>query len=63
MLVSLFLSWFKNDWSFYYLLVNIRGSGSFLDHYKAVVGSIGGVTIAGLGLAFRVKGFRNSVWS
>ena len=61
MLVSLFLSRFKNDQSSYYLLVNTRGFNSFSDYYKAVVSSIGGVTIASLGLAFRVKGFRNSV--
>ena len=34
--------------------MNTRGSSSFLDHFKAVVGSIGGVTITGSGLAFRV---------
>ena len=43
--------------------MNTRGSSSFSDRYKAVVGFIGGVTIAGSGLAFRVKGFRNGVWS
>ena len=59
--ISLFLSWLKNDWNSYYLLVNTGGSGSFLDYYKAVVGSIGGVTIAGLGLVFRVKGSGNSI--
>ena len=63
MLISLFLSWLKNDQSSYYLLVNTRGSSSFSDCYKAVVNSIGGVTIAGSGLAFRVKGFRNGVES
>ena len=41
--------------------MNTRGSSSFSDHYKAVVGSIGGVTIASLGLTFRVKGFKNGV--
>ena len=61
MLVSLFLSWFKNNRSSHYLLVNTGGSGSFSDCYKAVVGFTGGVTIAGSGLAFRVKGFRNSI--
>ena len=61
MLISLFLSWLKNNWSSYYLLVNTGGSSSFLDCYKAVVGSIGGVTITGLGLTFHVKGFKNGV--
>ena len=61
MLVSLFLSWLKNDQSFYHLLVNTRGFSSFSDYYKAVVSFIGGVTIASLGLVFRVKGFRNGV--
>ena len=41
--------------------MNTKGSNSFLDHCEAVVSSIGGVTIASLGLAFRVKGFRNSI--
>ena len=41
--------------------MNTGGSGSFSNCCKAVVGSIGGVTIAGLGLVFRVKGFKNSV--
>ena len=59
--VSLFLSWLKNDWSSYYLLINTGGSGSFSDRYKAVVGCIGGVIIAGSGLAFRVKGSGNSI--
>ena len=61
MLVSLFLSQLKNNQSSYYLLVNTRGLGSFLDHYKAVVGSIGGVIIAGLGLIFRVLASSDSV--
>ena len=61
MLVSLFLSWLKNNQSSYYLLINTGGFGSFSDCYKTVVGFIGGVTIASLGLAFRVKGFRNSI--
>ena len=61
MLISLFLSQFKNDQSSYYLLINTEGSGSFSDYYKAVVGSIGGVTIAGSGLIFRVKGSRNGI--
>ena len=59
--VSLFLSQFKNDWSSYYLLVNTGGSSSFSDCCKAVVSFIRGVTIAGLGLAFHVKGFKNSI--
>ena len=41
--------------------MNTRGSSSFLDHYKAVVGSIGGVTIAGLGLVFRVLVSRDGI--
>ena len=61
--VSLFLSWLKNDQSSYHLLVNTGGFSSFSDCYKAVVGSIGGVAIASSGLAFRVKGFRNGIWS
>ena len=43
--------------------MNTRGFSSFLNRYKAVVGFIGGVTITGLGLVFRVKGFKNSIWS
>jgi hypothetical protein len=43
--------------------VNTRGSSSFSDCYKAVVGSTGGVTIAGLGLAFRVLASRDSIRS
>jgi hypothetical protein len=34
--------------------VNTGGSSSFSDRCEAVVGSTGGVTIAGSGLAFRV---------
>ena len=41
--------------------MNTGGFSSFSDCYKAVIGFIGGVTIAGSGLAFRVKGFRNSI--
>ena len=41
--------------------MNTRGFNGFSDYYKAVVGFIGGVTITGSGLAFRVKGFRNGV--
>ena len=41
--------------------MNTGGSSSFSDRYKAVVGFIGGVTIASLGLVFRVKGFGNGV--
>ena len=41
--------------------MNTEGSGSFLDRYKAVISFIGGVTIAGLGFAFRVKGFKNGI--
>ena len=61
MLVSIFLSWFKNDRNSYYLLVNTGGSGSFSDHYKAVIGSIGGVIITGLGLVFRVLTSRDDI--
>ena len=41
--------------------MNTKGLGSFSDHYKAVVDFTGGVTIAGSGLAFCVKGFRNGI--
>ena len=41
--------------------MNTGGFSSFLDCYKAVISFIGGVTIAGLGLAFRVKGSRNGI--
>ena len=41
--------------------MNTGGSGSFSNYYKAVVGFIGGVTITGLGLIFRIKGFKNGV--
>ena len=34
--------------------MNTRGSGSFLDYYNIIVSSIGGMTIANLGLTFRV---------
>ena len=61
MLVSLFLSWLKNDRNSYYLLMNIRGFSSFLDYYKAVVNFIGGVIIAGLGFVFRVSAFRDNI--
>ena len=40
--------------------MNIRGSSNRLDCYSAVVGSISGITIASLGLAFRVLAFSNS---
>jgi len=40
--------------------VNIGGSGNRSDHYSAVVGSTGGITIAGLGLAFRVLASSNN---
>ena len=40
--------------------MNIGGSGNRLDYYGAVVSSTGGITIAGLGLAFRVLAFSNS---
>ena len=41
--------------------MNTGGLGSFSDCCKAVVGSIGGVTIAGLGLVFRVSAFRDDI--
>ena len=50
-----------NDWSSYYLPVNTGRSGSFLDYYNIVVGSIGGITIINLKLTFRVLAFSNSV--
>ena len=40
--------------------MNIRGSSNYLDCYSAVVGSTGGITIASLGLAFRVLASSNS---
>ena len=43
--------------------MNIKGLGDFSDCYKAVVGSIGGVTIASSGLAFRVLAFRDDIQS
>ena len=41
--------------------MNTRGSSSFSDYYEAVVDFIGGVTIASLGLAFRVLAFKNDI--
>ena len=41
--------------------MNIEGFSSFLDCYKAVVNSIGGVIITSLGLAFCVLAFRNDI--
>ena len=43
--------------------MNTRGSGSFLNSYKAVVSSIGGVTIASLGLVFHILAFRDDIQS
>jgi len=40
--------------------VNIRGSSNRLDCYSAVVSSTGGITIASLGLVFRVLASSNS---
>ena len=40
--------------------MNIRGSGNRSDYCGAVVGSTGRITIASLGLAFRVLAFSNS---
>jgi len=42
------------------LLVNTRGSSSFSDCYNIVVGSTSGITIASLGLIFRVLAFSKS---
>ena len=41
--------------------MNTGGSGSFLDYCKVIVGFIGGVTIAGLGLVFRVLVFGDGI--
>ena len=41
--------------------MNTGESGSFSDYYKAVVGSIRGVTITNSELTFRVKGFGNGI--
>ena len=41
--------------------MNTGGFSSFSDHYKAVVGSIGGMTIANLGLAFYILASSNGV--
>jgi len=57
--VSLFLSRLRNNWSSYYLLVNIGGFSNRSDRYSAVVGFTGGMTIAGLGLIFRVLASSN----
>jgi len=43
--------------------VNIKGSGNYLDCYSIVVSSTSGITIAGLGLVFRVLASSNSNWS
>ena len=40
--------------------MNIGGSGNHLDHCGAVVSSTSGITITGLGLAFRVLASSNS---
>ena len=45
------------------MLVNTRGSSSFLNYYNTVVGFTGGITIASLGLAFRILASSNSDWS
>jgi len=58
--VSLFLSRLRNNWSSYYLLVNIRGSSNCLDCCGVVVGFTGGMIIASLGLAFCVLASNNS---
>ena len=41
--------------------MNTRGFSGFLGHYKAVVGSIRGVTITGLGLVFYILAFRDNI--
>ena len=41
--------------------MNTGGSGSFSNCCKAVVGSIGGVIIASLGLVFRVSPSRDDI--
>ena len=43
--------------------MNTRGFSSFLNYYSIVVGSIGGITIASLGLAFYILAFSDSIWS
>ena len=43
--------------------MNTGGLGSFSDCCKAVVGSIGGVTIASSELMFRVLAFRDDIRS
>jgi len=58
--VSLFLSRLRNNWSSHCLLVNIRGSSNCSDYCGAVISSTGGITIAGLGLVFRVLASNNS---
>ena len=41
--------------------MNTGGSGSFLNYYNIVVGSIGGITITSLKLAFYILAFSNSI--
>ena len=41
--------------------MNTKGFNSFLDRCEAVVGSIGGVTITGLRLAFHVLAFKDDI--
>ena len=43
--------------------MNTGGFGSFLDYYDIVIGFMGGITIAGLGLVFYILAFSNGVWS
>ena len=40
-----------------------KGSSSFLDYYKAVLGSTWGITITSLGLTFYILVFSSSVYS
>ena len=42
--------------------MNIGGSSSYLDCCGVVVGSLGWITTAGLGLMFRVLASGNGVW-
>jgi len=41
--------------------VNTKGFASFSDYCNIVIGFIGGMTITGLGLVFRVLAFNNGV--
>ena len=43
--------------------MNTKGFNSFLDYYKVVISSTGGVIITSLGLIFRVLAFRDNIQS